>query len=369
MPQLTAQERESQIAQTQQYLQSGGFERLGSVRIGGQGMVDIYQNANWEIAAVRQSDGFRFQSNARINEFYQRFQDQQEGQSPFQAEARREESRNVFDTVAAIATAAAAYAAQAAAETYSRTGSAARERGSASENAAQLYGQQAQQESSLSREEISRRNMATEMQAVAVLRDSGILPAGTYEQMQQNPATVSTRDLAHGYDGYYVMRGGGASITIDPDLRGETARLHTMAHEELHHASRLSRGSDVPSEYKFLDEGMTELYAVRALQASGIQVPQSEVTYQSNIRIVAAIEQIAGRDAVRDAYFTGNFDSLRAPVDRELGSGTFQQMVSVGGQMRLTPEGVAAPSPAEAFSYLERQVTIAMASSAGGGVA
>ncbi len=367
MPQLTAQERESQIAQTQQYLQSGGFERLGSVRIGGQGMVDIYQNANWEIAAVRQSDGFRFQSNARINEFYQRFQDQQEGQSPFQAEARREESRNVFDTVAAIATAAAAYAAQSATEAYSRAGGAARERGSASENAAQLYGQQAQQESSLSREEISRRNMATEMQAVAVLRDSGFLPEGAYSQMQQNPATVSTRDLAHGYDGYYVMRGGGASITIDPDVRGETARLHTMVHEELHHASRLGRGSDVPSEYKFLDEGMTELYAVRALQSSGIQVPQSEVTYQSNIRIVAAIEQMAGRDAVRDAYFTGNFDSLRAPVDRALGAGTFGQMVNFGGSSRFTDEGVAGPNPTEALNFLTNQV--AMASSAREGVA
>jgi hypothetical protein len=321
MPQLTAKEKESQIAGTQQFLSENNFQQLGSVRVAGQGMIDLYRNSDGDLSAVRQSDGFRFQQQTRIDEYYQRFQEKQQGETPFQAEARRDEEHGAFGAVLDVVAGVARYTVQIAIAGVDAARRAAEQPVAAREGAPAQAGAMEEREQAMSAEQVARLNSMTAMQTYGTTTQ--YVPADLRAGAPSEPPRVSTADIPSELRGSYES----GTVSIDVDIRG-AQRVVTVLHEDNHYVAEHTRGgAEVPH---LLDEGLTELYAIRQASYLGVGVQPGSISYKSEVSTVLAIEKIAGAEEVRRAYYTGDFSAVERAVDARLGEGTFRD-ITVNG--------------------------------------
>lgn len=116
-------------------------------------------------------------------------------------------------------------------------------------------------------------------------------------------------------------------IYVDAEQRG---LLKTLVHERLHQMSdnrfRALLGQN-------LDEGMTEYLAEQAVGGGGGEVeawnslPEQARVYPRQKRLMEQLAARFGDDVLKRAYFRGDWQGLRARVNRELGDGALEQLV------------------------------------------
>jgi hypothetical protein len=134
----------------------------------------------------------------------------------------------------------------------------------------------------------------------------------------------------------------------------EELRL-VIAHELLHYASWLGGGSmdyrwagrdgqPLHRNVPWLDEGLTELHAQQLLRSRGFQ--PGSIAYAAETIAGFYLQQLAGADALRRAYLSGNFQEVASAVDSRLGSGSFERLAGFG-------------RGAEALAFLEERLDAA----------
>ena len=112
-------------------------------------------------------------------------------------------------------------------------------------------------------------------------------------------------------------------IYVDAPRNGDmTEIMATIEHESLHLASNGGlNGSleimDGVSSYRRstnLNEGVTELYAMRDMDSLGFDYKSS--SYQQQVDVVRSLEDAIGKDTVRTAYFKNQPDLIRAEFEK-----------------------------------------------------
>ena len=112
-------------------------------------------------------------------------------------------------------------------------------------------------------------------------------------------------------------------IYVDAPRNGDmTEIMATIEHESLHLASNGGlNGSleimDGVSSYRRstnLNEGVTELYAMRDMDSLGFDYKSS--SYQQQVDIVRSLEDAIGKDTVRTAYFKNKPDLIRSEFEK-----------------------------------------------------
>ena len=112
-------------------------------------------------------------------------------------------------------------------------------------------------------------------------------------------------------------------IYVDAPRNGDmTEIMATIEHESLHLASNGGlNGSleimDGVSSYRRstnLNEGVTELYAMRDMDSLGFDYKSS--SYQQQVDVVRSLEDAIGKDTVRTAYFKNKPDLIRSEFEK-----------------------------------------------------
>ena len=111
-------------------------------------------------------------------------------------------------------------------------------------------------------------------------------------------------------------------IFVDAPRNGDmTEIMATIEHESLHLASNGGLNgnlevSDGVSSYRRstnINEGVTELYAMRDMNDMGFDYDSS--SYQQQVDVVKALEDAMGKDTISEAYFGNNPELLRADFE------------------------------------------------------
>ena len=117
-------------------------------------------------------------------------------------------------------------------------------------------------------------------------------------------------------------------IYVDAPRNGDmTEIMATIEHESLHLASNggvngsieVSDGVSTYRRSTNLNEGVTELYAMRDMDDMGFDYHSS--SYQQQVDVVRSLEDAIGRDTIRTAYFGNKPDLIRSEFERAFASG------------------------------------------------
>jgi hypothetical protein len=112
-----------------------------------------------------------------------------------------------------------------------------------------------------------------------------------------------------------------------------------LTHELHHYAAYLGRGAAMPDDMwiaakdgtvlgldvYWLDEGLTELYSDRFGGKHGM--PADKVAYPFEVVAVSLIEQLTSPKEMKEAYFSGNFSTIRDEMDARFGEGAFEKIM------------------------------------------
>lgn len=151
------------------------------------------------------------------------------------------------------------------------------------------------------------------------------------------PAPFIALELPKGSMALYLPEGNGIFLALPPKSTEADIR-EAIVHEQLHYAAYLGCGGTVRfideggakmflGRIAWLDEGLTELHAQQLTQEHGFE--PSRVAYPAETTVSFYIQQIAGEDALKTAYLTGDYTQVRQAIDAKLGAGTFDKLVSM----------------------------------------
>lgn len=140
-------------------------------------------------------------------------------------------------------------------------------------------------------------------------------------------------------------------LIVHPFISDEETLRDTVTHELLHYASWLGGGGidfdlggDKSVRSTWMHEGITELFSRQLLRKNGFKMGM--ISYPAEQVVGFYVQQIAGADALREAYFSGDFSKVREIVDSKLGAGTLEAIL---GKER----------GAEALEYLSKKLLTA----------
>lgn len=157
----------------------------------------------------------------------------------------------------------------------------------------------------------------------------------------ESPALFEINNAAEGYSG-----GGNGlylpftnHVMISTEIANPADRMCIIAHETLHYAAFLGGGHDgmryqdaegnptVLGHVPWLHEGLTELHAQQLVRSHG--TTPSYVGYPAETLTAYYLQQIAGADATRAAFLSGDCTEVRRAVDARLGGGTFDSLLRI----------------------------------------
>lgn len=101
-------------------------------------------------------------------------------------------------------------------------------------------------------------------------------------------------------------------------VNGQTTLVTATAHEILHNNAAAGFRGKAGETF---NEGVTELFARRALKAAGVKVP-SVTAYPDQVKFTEKLEKLVGEKVLQDAYFS-NPDALITKFEELKGTGTW----------------------------------------------
>ena len=126
-------------------------------------------------------------------------------------------------------------------------------------------------------------------------------------------------------------------IYVDAPRNGDmTEIMATIEHESLHLASNgglngkleIVEGMSTYRRNTNLNEGVTELYAMRDMEEMGFDY--TSTSYQQQVEVVKALEDAIGKDTIRTAYFNNQPDLIRSEFETAFASESELQSLEVG---------------------------------------
>ncbi len=105
--------------------------------------------------------------------------------------------------------------------------------------------------------------------------------------------------------------------------------LKRVAHERIHQLGHPKSEAELGRP---LYEGLTQVLAVEA--AGDPQLKGDPSVYPREVRVTHMLRALAGPDAAERAYFAGDTAALRTRIDRQLGTGSFLEVIRLSGQGR-----------------------------------
>ena len=126
-------------------------------------------------------------------------------------------------------------------------------------------------------------------------------------------------------------------IYVDAPRNGDmTEIMATIEHESLHLASNgglngkleIVEGMSTYRRNTNLNEGVTELYAMRDMEEMGFDY--TSTSYQQQVEVVKALEDAIGKDTIRTAYFNNQPDLIRSEFETAFASESEVQSLEVG---------------------------------------
>ena len=126
-------------------------------------------------------------------------------------------------------------------------------------------------------------------------------------------------------------------IYVDAPRNGDmTEIMATIEHESLHLASNgglngkleIVEGMSTYRRNTNLNEGVTELYAMRDMEEMGFDY--TSTSYQQQVEVVKALEDAIGKDTIRTAYFDNQPDLIRSEFETAFASESEVQSLEVG---------------------------------------
>ena len=126
-------------------------------------------------------------------------------------------------------------------------------------------------------------------------------------------------------------------IYVDAPRNGDmTEIMATIEHESLHLASNgglngkleIVEGMSTYRRNTNLNEGVTELYAMRDMEEMGFDY--TSTSYQQQVEVVKALEDAIGKDTIRTAYFSNQPDLIRSEFETAFASESEVQSLEVG---------------------------------------
>ena len=125
-------------------------------------------------------------------------------------------------------------------------------------------------------------------------------------------------------------------IYVDAPRNGDmTEIMATIEHESLHLASNgglngkleIVEGMSTYRRNTNLNEGVTELYAMRDMEEMGFDY--TSTSYQQQVEVVKALEDAIGKDTIRMAYFNNQPDLIRSEFETAFASESELQSLEV----------------------------------------
>lgn len=126
-------------------------------------------------------------------------------------------------------------------------------------------------------------------------------------------------------------------IYVDAPRNGDmTEIMATIEHESLHLASNgglngnleIVEGMSTYRRSTNLNEGVTELYAMRDMEEMGFDY--TSTSYQQQVEVVKALEDAIGKDTIRTAYFNNQPDLIRSEFETAFASESELQSLEAG---------------------------------------
>ena len=126
-------------------------------------------------------------------------------------------------------------------------------------------------------------------------------------------------------------------IYVDAPRNGDmTEIMATIEHESLHLASNgglngnleIVEGMSTYRRSTNLNEGVTELYAMRDMEEMGFDY--NSTSYQQQVEVVKALEDAIGKDTIRTAYFNNQPDLIRSEFETAFASESDLQSLEAG---------------------------------------
>ena len=126
-------------------------------------------------------------------------------------------------------------------------------------------------------------------------------------------------------------------IYVDAPRNGDmTEIMATIEHESLHLASNGGLNGNLEnvegmSIYRLstnLNEGVTELYAMRDMEEMGFDY--NSTSYQQQVEVVKALEDAIGKDTIRTAYFNNQPELIRSEFETAFASESDLQALEAG---------------------------------------
>jgi hypothetical protein len=131
-------------------------------------------------------------------------------------------------------------------------------------------------------------------------------------------------------------------VLVNPLRRASHAdRVEARTHETLHYAAEVARGPNSTfwvvgvnergemietRRHTGLDEGITELLAQQVTR-EGLGLRPTAGGYRREVLVAQFLQDIAGADVLRRAYFDGDFSTVARAVDERFGEGTFRMLL------------------------------------------
>lgn len=152
---------------------------------------------------------------------------------------------------------------------------------------------------------------------------ASVLPRQEYESLVRSVYDVD-EDQAKRMLGHYDRQNGGVWVSQTYPL---TARL--LAHEHLHQLEDPKTGDMLG---KGLEEGMTEWLARDAV--GDPHFADQPRVYAQEVRIVNTLGAVVGDKTLKQAYFQGDWQSLRRGVNEQLGEGALAKIAHLTDQKK-----------------------------------
>ncbi len=166
--------------------------------------------------------------------------------------------------------------------------------------------------------------------------------AEAYASYKKNPTVIATIDLPgeakFGELGVFFRDTN--SIAIDRAIDAPAQASVVIRHEEYHRAAEVAGGRSMrwrdeagkpvtrtDVESKSLHEGLTESFAQQDESRRGNN--SSIRSYPKEVFLVSYIQEVAGREPLEKAYFTGDFSEVRGIMDEKLGKGSFDRVIAI----------------------------------------
>lgn len=99
-------------------------------------------------------------------------------------------------------------------------------------------------------------------------------------------------------DGELIHHLGVEEVSLDPDS-GEIQAVNNLG----------------------LNEGITEMFTRQSAKNMGVD--DISIAYPAEVEVAESLSNLAGKDVVKEAYFTNDVEGLRTSVDSKLGQGAF----------------------------------------------